>query len=66
MLNNFYKNKILTEICKKNIVEYLIENNIHASPKCMENITDNLPKLFKFEAKVLVNTYLSLILVKNI
>lgn len=43
-----YFNKVLIETCRRNIietaVEYSIENNIHASPKCMEHIADGLTK----------------------
>jgi len=46
VLSYFNKNNVLSEACRKNIVEtvveHLIENKIHASPKCKENIVDSI------------------------
>lgn len=62
MLRYFNKNNILSEGCRKNIVEtvveHLIENKIHASPKCMENIADSIVQLFNVEVKVCVLKHL--------
>ncbi|XP_022183235.1 uncharacterized protein LOC111042842 [Myzus persicae] len=50
VLSYFNKNNILSEACRKNIVEtiveHLIENKIHASPKCMDNIADSIVQFF--------------------
>lgn len=64
MLRYFNKNNILSEGCRKNIVEtvveHLIENKIHASPKCMENIADSIVQFFNVEVKVCVKIYIYL------
>ncbi|KAF0720049.1 Uncharacterized protein FWK35_00036530 [Aphis craccivora] len=55
-LRYFNKNNLLSEGRRKNIVEtvveHLIENKIHASPKCMENIADSIVKLFNVDVKI--------------
>lgn len=37
------------------VVEYLIEHKIHASPKLIEHIADTIIKYFKSEVKVCLN-----------
>lgn len=57
MVIEFYsKNKKLNEQCRKTItdivIEYLLQNKIHASPKLLEKIAINIVRYFKTEVKV--------------
>jgi len=46
----------LNESCRKNVaeivIEYLIHNKIHASPRFLEEVSNSIVTLFKSEIKV--------------
>jgi len=57
MVVEFYsKNSRLNEQCRKTItdiiIEYLLQNKVHASPKLLEHIATNIVSYFKTEVKV--------------
>lgn len=59
MILEFYsKNKKLNKQCRKTItdivIEYLLQNKIHASPKLLEKIAVNNVVYFTIEVKVCI------------
>lgn len=63
MVVEFYsKNCKLNEQCRKTVtdivIEYLLQNKIHASPKLLEHIATNIVSYFKTEVKVCIYIYI--------